>query len=81
MKQQLKGKQFLGVKSAPAFFEGVISHMPRSTWPCAMVKWFERMARCVPAEVEGEGEGGGGDKLKNWTTQMRPHLRMQKLMG
>ena len=42
VKQQLKGKQFLGVEDAQFFFQSVISDMPRSTWSGAMVTWFER---------------------------------------
>ena len=42
-KQRLKGKQFQGAEDARAFFEGVISDMPQSTWSGTMITWFEMM--------------------------------------
>ena len=50
MKQQLKGKQFLGIRDAQAFFEGVIPGIPQSAWSDARVAWCERMTKSVHAE-------------------------------
>ena len=76
MKQQLKGRQFQGVEDARAFFQGVISDIPQSTWSGAMATWFERMTKCVFAE------GGYFDKLdKARHPYRRPDLHVQKLMG
>ena len=76
MKQQLKGKQFLGIEGARAVFEGVISDIPQSTWSGAMVTWFEGMTKCVHVE------GGYFEKL-DWTRNlyMQPDLHTQKLLG
>ena len=49
------------------FLERVISDMPKSTWPGALVTWLERLTKCG---LGGWGEGGGGTmKKKNWTRQ------------
>ena len=50
MKRQLKGKRFQGVEDTGAFFEGVISDMPRSAWSGVMVSCFERMTKCLHVE-------------------------------
>ena len=56
VKQQLKGKQFQDVEGARAFFEGVISDIPQSTWSGTMCRWFERMSKRMQA---GLGVGVG----------------------
>ena len=50
VKRQLKGKQFLGIRDAQAFFEGVIPGIPQSAWSDTRVTWFERMTKSVHAE-------------------------------
>ena len=50
VKWQLKGKQFQNVEDARAFIEGVIFHMPQSTWSGVVDSWFERMVQSVQAE-------------------------------
>ena len=47
VKQQLKGKQFLGIRDAQAFFG-----IPQSAWSDTRVTWFERMTKSVHAGVK-----------------------------
>ena len=49
VKRQLKGNQFQDVEGARAFFEGVISDFPQSTWSGTMCTWFERMSKRMHA--------------------------------
>ena len=78
VQQRLKGKQFQGVEDARAFYEGVFSDMPQSTWAGAMVTGFERTTKCVHAEG-----GGGTFKKVNWARNsfMRQNPHIQKHMG
>ena len=50
-KRQLKGKQFQNTEDARTFFEGVILDIPQSAWSGVIDSRFERMVRCVQAEV------------------------------
>ena len=68
VKRQLKIKQFRNADDARAFFEGVILHIPKSTWSGGIDSWFERMVNCLQSKGGGEG-GGGGESSKNWSRQ------------